>query len=123
MAIPTFDQMLRPILALAGVQTITRRIAGTAMEEQFHLTQAERDARIPSGSSTYVHNRAGWAMTFLTKGGLISKVAPKTYAITEPGRSFLDAHPSAIPVKDLESPRSRSDRRGRSRAERQPGRA
>lgn len=42
-------------------------------------------------------------MTFLTKGGLIEKVAPKQYRITERGRAFLAAHPEGITTRDLEA--------------------
>lgn len=102
MPIPTFDQMLHPILGLASRQDITRRLAEQEMGEHFALTPEERAERIPSGGSTLVGNRAGWAMTFLTKGALISKVAPKTYRATPKGTAFLAAHTKGITVKDLE---------------------
>ena len=72
MAIPTFDQMLRPILALACEREITRRDMRPAMEEHFNLSPEDRAASIRSGE-TYVNNRTGWAMTFLTKAGLIDR--------------------------------------------------
>ena len=76
MAIPPFDQFLHPILALAAETDITRKTTAVKMADHFHLSADETAARIPSGTSTYVENRNGWAMTFLTKAGLISKVAP-----------------------------------------------
>jgi restriction system protein len=100
MAIPTFEQMLRPILALACEGTITRVAVTAAMEDHFKLNPEERNARIQTGA-TYVRNRAGWAMTFLTKGGLIEKVAPRTYQATEFGRKFLADHPTEISNRDL----------------------
>jgi restriction system protein len=95
--------MLRPILALATEKDITRKTSAAAMEDHFHLTPDERAARIPSGSSTYVQNRNGWAMTFLTKAGLIAKVAPRTYRATDFGRKYLTEHPKAITERDLRS--------------------
>ena len=103
MPIPTYDEMLRPILALAEQGEITRRKAAEAMVERFHLTPDEVASRLPSGSSTYVRNRAGWAMTFLTKAGLINKSAPRTYQITHVGKSFLKQFPTAITPRDLET--------------------
>ncbi len=103
MAIPTFDKMLRPILELASKQDVSRRIATQAMEEHFKLTPQERAALIPSGASTYAANRTGWAMTFLTKGGLIEKVAPRTYRATELGKTFLAKYPSQITERDLKT--------------------
>lgn len=102
MAIPKFDQMLHPLLTLACKEDITRRSATAAMEKHFSLTQEEREAHIATGA-TYVQNRNGWAMTFLTKAGLISKVAPKTYRATEFGREFLTHHPATITVHDLQA--------------------
>src|SRR5205823_1389127 len=103
MPIPTFDKLLRPVLDLANREEITRRSATEAMARQFQLSPSETEQRIPSGSSTVIGNRAGWAMTFLTKGGLISKIAPKTYRTTHLGRKFLLEHPSGITVTKLEA--------------------
>lgn len=94
MPIPTYDQMLPPILALAEKGEISRRRAAEAMVEHFHLTPEEVATRLPSGGSTYVRNRAGWAMTFLTKARLIEKTAPRIYRITEAGRAFLEQNPT-----------------------------
>lgn len=103
MPIPTYDQMLHPLLELAAKHDLTRRKAEAAMGEHFQLTDDERAQRIPSGASTYVGNRAGWAMTFLTKGKLIAKVAPKTYRATEFGLKYLASHAKGISLKDLEA--------------------
>lgn len=103
MGIPTFDRMLRPLLTVAVREDLTRIKPTTAMEQQFNLAAHEREARIPSGKATYVRNRAGWAMTFLTKAGLIEKVAPKTYRATDRGKAFLASHVQDITVKDLEA--------------------
>ena len=74
MPIPKYSQLLRPLLALAAKQDLTRRGGTEAMSRQFDLTEEECALRIPSGTSTYIRNRTGWAMTFLTKGALIEKV-------------------------------------------------
>jgi restriction system protein len=103
MPIPTYDQMLRPILVLAAAGSITRRSATEAMVSHFRLSEEERARLLPSGAATYAGNRTGWAMTFLTKGRLIQKIAPRTYAATDRGREFLRSHPDAIRLKDLEA--------------------
>ena len=101
MNVPTFDKMLRPILALAAQAPTTRVNAAEAMIAHFNLSKEDQDARIPSGKATYVRNRAGWAMTFLTKGSLIEKVAPREYCATQRGREFLVSNPDALTVSDL----------------------
>ncbi len=92
MTIPTYDLMMRPILELAAREGITRASIETNMAEHFRLSPAERAQMIPSGHSRLVQNRAGWAMTYLTKAGLISRVSPKTYRATDTGRAFLAQH-------------------------------
>src|SRR5687767_12708042 len=103
MNVPKLDAMLRPILALSVDGPITRVSATESMALHFGLSAEDRQVRIPSGRSTYVRNRTGWAMTFLTKGGLIEKIAPKQYRVTERGRAFLAAHPDDITTRDLEA--------------------
>jgi len=95
MAVPTFDQVLRPLLTLAAERPITRRTATEAMSAHFALSDTDQLLRIPSGASTLVANRTGWAMTFLTKAALIAKSAPKTYSATERGVGVATLVPSA----------------------------
>ena len=101
MAIPTYDQMFRPILELACLGSVTRQSATEAMAKHFALTPDEQKATIPSGTATYVRHRVGWAMTGLTKSALIEKVSPKTYRATELGKTFLKEHPGAVSDKDI----------------------
>jgi restriction system protein len=90
-----------PFLSLATNQDITRRHAGDVMADHVSLTDKERQARIPSGGSTYINHRTGWAMTFLTKAKLIEKVEKATYRATQSGHAFLKAHPPESLVADL----------------------
>ena len=101
MAIPTHYPMMRPLLELAARQDITRRSAELAMRDHFHLTEEEMALRIPSGQHGIAKDRAGWAMTYLTKARLLAKVAPKTYRATESGLVFLRDHTGDINRGDL----------------------
>jgi restriction system protein len=101
MPIPTYDQLLRPLLELAAQGDLTRRYGTEVMIRAFNLTPAETEQRLLSGGATYIRNRVGWAMSFLTKGGLIAKVAPKTYRVTDFGKEFLQKHPQTIAVADF----------------------
>jgi restriction system protein len=103
MAIPTYDELLRPLLDLAARQDITCQSATEAMAQVFHLSPEELAQRLPSGQTTSIRNRTGWAMTYLTKAGLVAKVSPRTYRITDRGREFLAKYPQAISVSDLET--------------------
>lgn len=84
MPIPTYDKLLRPVLEMATRQEITRQSASEAMAREFKLSPEEKKRTIPSGQFV-IRDRTGWAMSFLTKGKLISKVAPRTYRVTEAG--------------------------------------
>ncbi|MES2922294.1 MAG: restriction endonuclease [Verrucomicrobiota bacterium] len=103
MAVPTYDTLMRPILVRATKEAITRRSMNEAMVEEFQLTDEERAELLPSGSSTFIANRVGWAMTFLTKAGLIKKVEKFTYRATEAAGPFLMKYPNGFSDKDLKS--------------------
>jgi restriction system protein len=101
MPLPTFEKCLRPILQLASTSDISRRSVLEPISEKFQLTAEEREKTIPSGQSTVMQSRTGWAMTFLTKGGLIEKISRGQYRITDRGRDFLRQCPTEITHKDL----------------------
>ncbi|BET68424.1 restriction endonuclease [Opitutales bacterium ASA1] len=101
MPIPTYEDLLRPLLDLATREDVTRRKGTELMSDAFRLSEEERQALLPSGSGRTIANRVGWAMTFLTKAGLIEKLAKFTYRATERGRAFLERHPESIREKDL----------------------
>ena len=103
MPIPTYNELLRPLLELANAQDITRRSAAELMTKMSRLSPEEAAQRLPSGQATTIGNRTGWAMTYLTKAGLIAKISPKTYRTTDRGREFLSKYPNAITVADLET--------------------
>src|ERR1035437_8737141 len=100
MPVPTFDQLLRPILQLSAKVPITRQSATEAMIPEFKLTEAEQQETIASGSPK-INNRTGWAMSHLKKGGLISKVAKYTYRATDKGIDYLKKHKGPITPNDL----------------------
>jgi len=100
MPVPTFDQLLRPILELSAKEPVTRQSATAAMIQEFKLTDEEQQETIASGSPK-VSNRAGWAMSHLKKGGLISKVAKYTYRATDKGIKYLKSHTGPITPNDL----------------------
>jgi restriction system protein len=100
MAVPTWDEMIRPILEELNVGDVTRMEAYSRVCDFFDLNDSQRQERLPSGGLR-VANRAGWALTHLSKGGLVSKVKRGTYRITERGREFLKTHPGSITYQTL----------------------
>jgi Mrr N-terminal domain len=88
MPIPTYDQLLRPLLELGTQGDLTRRSGTEAMTQKFKLTPAEAEQRLPSGGATYIRNRVGWAMSFLTKEDLLPKLRRRPTAQPISGRNF-----------------------------------
>lgn len=91
MATPTWDQLIRPVLELACKEPITRQSAQKHVYEVVPMTDAEKEERLKSGNLK-VGNRVGWAMSHLTKAGLIEKVERATYKATSAGLAFLERH-------------------------------
>lgn len=67
---------------------------------EFSLTEEEQQETIKTGP-TKISNRTGWAMSHLTKGGLITKVAKAAYRTTDKGKNYLSQHQGPITVSDL----------------------
>ncbi len=88
---PAWDQFILPVLELASTQEITRKLAREQVPKILGLSNEVREQRLNSGARR-VDNRIGWAMSHLTKAGLIKKVKRATYANTPDGTQFLEKH-------------------------------
>lgn len=97
MAIPDYETIMLPLLQLVSdgrehsIDEAALHIANV-----FKLTPEEREQRIPSGQSTYLKNRTGWARTYLKKAGLLSAPKRGFIGITERGREILSTKPEHI---------------------------
>ena len=86
MAIPTYQEMMRPVLlCLQDKQIHTIGNITDFCGDFYHLTEEERAALLPSGSQTTLRNRVSWAKTFLSKAGLLEGVSRGQYRITDEG--------------------------------------
>ena len=76
MPIPQYQAYMRSVLAslVDGTEHHVREITEYVCNE-FNFTAEQRQLKIPSGKSTYVNGRIGWAKTYLVQAGLI--VQPK----------------------------------------------
>jgi restriction endonuclease Mrr len=68
MAIPTFEQMLRPLLAFAAERNVTRQDMTQAIADYFKLTEEDREARIPSGQAHVCSERRRLGNDVLDEG-------------------------------------------------------
>jgi len=102
MVIPSFDAFLRPFLELLATNgTLHVRDVQARLQASSGLSADDLAQRLPSGQSTVVENRIGWARTYLFKAGLIVRVSRATYEISDLGRSMLDSCPKAITLREL----------------------
>jgi restriction system protein len=64
LAIPDFQTLMRPLLAHFenGSETSIAAVR-EILAEDFHLTAADLEERIPSGRAKTFQNRVGWATT------------------------------------------------------------
>jgi len=74
MAVPDFQSIMRPLLALHD-DGEEHELAATRTDlaDHFNLTEADRAERIPSGRVTTLQNRVGWAAMYLFRAGLLER--------------------------------------------------
>lgn len=102
MAVPDFASFLLPTLEIVKAGgPISRRDAAQQIADRFSLTPEERALLLPSGVTTLVESRTGWAFTYLTKAKLIEKVKRAQYAITDRGLDILKNPPDRITQRFL----------------------
>lgn len=104
MAIPTYDQIMPPLLQLLAARgDLEMAEAIRLMADHFGLSQDERAKTVPNGVETYIYNRTYWASTHLRKQGFLGRPQRGVIRITESGRRFLAQNP-APPSSGGESP-------------------
>jgi restriction system protein len=97
MAVPTYDQLMLPLLRLAGANLASDLpTAEMLLAQEFQLTPEEQALMLPSGQQTALRNRTGWASFYLMKAGLLNKPKRGYFEITQRGRDVLKSPPSNI---------------------------
>ncbi len=103
MAIPTFQEVMLPILRLmSDGQTHSVKECVERIEQKFNLTDEEKQERIPSGKQRTIYNRVAWAVTHIKMAGLLEPHNKRgSYRITEEGKVLLSENPAEVGVKRL----------------------
>lgn len=102
MAVPGFQELMRPLLALGQNGEVDMRSAIQQLANDFNLSEADRAERLPSGQ-TVLYNRAYWARTYLTRAGALRATKKGHFEITDRGRLLLQQNPNQIRVKQLKA--------------------
>ena len=97
MAIPSFQDITLPLLRIVenGNEYRLRDVVD-AVANHFDLTPEERSEKLPSGQQTVIHNRVGWARTYLVKAGILEATRRGYLRITDEGRRVLGNPPERI---------------------------
>lgn len=102
MTIPDFQTLMVPLLRrLADGREHAFSDLVEALSDEFGLTDEERRELLPSGRARHIHNRVGWARTYLGKAGLIDPTRRGHCRITERGRAVLAEGPERIDISYL----------------------
>lgn len=102
MAIPDYQTLMLPLLNLLNDgQEHLLRDAVQELADKFNLTDEERSQLLPSGVSTTIGSRVGWARTYLLKAGLVESKKRGCLQISSRGKSVLKEKPSKIDVEFL----------------------
>lgn len=103
MAIPTFEEIMLPLLKLLSDQNIySISEIRESLELYFKLTDEEKNRILPSGTQTYFSNRVNWAKTYLLKASLIESPQRGSIKISQLGLDILKENPKEINSKYLE---------------------
>jgi restriction system protein len=94
MAVPDYQAFMLPVLRFAGskpTEAIPMKVLVGTMAKEFALSEEELREMLPSGVSTTLGSRVGWACTYMKKAGLLSAPQRSHIQITELGLKTLTA--------------------------------
>jgi restriction system protein len=104
MPIPTFDEFMLPVLGfMADGQTHKVPELTSLAADHFHLSTEEREATIPSEKQRIVYSRTTWAITYLSRAGLVERKTRGVYLITITGSQVLADPPPKLDKSWLRS--------------------
>lgn len=104
MSLPTYDQLMLPLLKLAAEDGHVYPIAvlREKLAQLLNITPDQRAIKLPSGRQSIFDNRVGWASTYLRKANLLSRPKRGYVQITQRGRDALAENPPAIDDRYLQ---------------------
>jgi restriction system protein len=100
--IPDYQTVMLPILQhLRAGQELSMADLIDQLSADFQLNDEERQRMLPSGTSTYIGSRTGWARTYLKKAGLVDSPRRGFVQITDRGRQVLAENPARVDTRFL----------------------
>ena len=103
MAVPDFQTMMLPFLAVAGDgHEHTSGGMAESLAGQYQLTESEKTEMVPSGRQTRLMNRIYWISTHFKNARLIESSRRGAFKITDRGNELLKSNPASIDLKTLQ---------------------
>ena len=103
MAVPKYDELMKPLLvAVQDGEVYKMKDVTSMLAQQLNLSAEDLADLLPSGRQTVFKNRVGWAKTYLKKAGLLDSPARATIVITDAGKKVVADNPEKINSKYLE---------------------
>jgi restriction system protein len=104
MAVPGFQDMFIHFLrSLADGEPKHTSDVQKHIVQALEISEEDQEDMIPSGQTTRLANRVGWARTHLNKAGLIQRVDWGIYKITDEGRKIVESPPEKLDLKFLDT--------------------
>lgn len=97
MAIPKYETVMLPLLHLLK-DGETRKFGEVVpiLEDEFGLTQLEREQLIPSGRMTTFRSRVHWAAFYIARAELLERPQRGWLQITDRGKDVLVSNPAFL---------------------------
>lgn len=103
MAVPKYDELMKPLLVVVQDGEVYKMKDVTSMlAQQLNLSAEDLAELLPSDRQTVFKNRVSWAKTYLKKAGLLDSPARATIVITDAGKKVVADNPDKIDSKYLE---------------------
>ncbi len=103
MAVPKYDELMKPLLmAVQDGKIYKMKEVNAKLAKQLNLSSDDLAEMLPSGRQTVFKNRVAWAKTYLKKAGLLDSPARATIVITNVGKQVVADNPDKIDSKYLE---------------------
>jgi len=102
MTVPDYQTLMLPSLRhIASVSEVHVEELRRRLRDEFHLTEADESALLPSRKGRLFNNRVGWALTYLKRALLVQATKRATYAVTKRGRDVLEQERERITASYL----------------------
>lgn len=102
MAVPKYNEFFPAFLdCLADGEIHTLKEIRAYCAEAFSLSDEDRQMTLPSGQNM-LHDRVGWARTYLKKAGLIDSPSRANFCITDEGKKAVAKGTSCVTLEYLQ---------------------